>query len=569
MLSRPISGSLEGAHRGILTTSWRMEAGPRSPKMSGRPGAATHCWTKIGRSSCIGSSGGREASYLGHTITKTEEEKTDGRAATTEYQAADEGFINDSVIRDAVDEQVAWIMRAHMADAMSTSRCGMCGIGASACGRQLPMRKARRRSPAHAQAGEWAAAARPSRSAVVQDVIHGTPPFAGDVGPKVDEWIEENLRGYLAPSTTKQYSGIYGKWRAWARRQGWDSEFLNKAEKVEENEDKILGFLGYVGWLGASVATLKQAIFAIKDAHKRGGQGDPTDKMFRLWMLLNALEKRHPKKARRLGVTPEMLKWVADSLNLDDAGSGERFDAMMLLCAISTAWFFMLRAKEYCDSNGIDEAMIFRGTDVKFVTEEANVVGVTIQFRKTKTDQDAFGTCKTMYESGVQGDCVVQALKAFKDMAPQRFGQGREALKPLFRWGSGQVVKRIQIQNTLQRAAVAVGLPPERFLSHSLRIGGASALFQGTGEIELVKRTGRWSSSAVQRYLHDGEVALEGVAAKMANVQQQVHYKLAPCTSSFPMASSSSGGSRLAMQLVHLAGREIPRTKKHGRPQNP
>ena len=85
------------------------------------------------------------------------------------------------------------------------------------------------------------------------------------------------------------------------------------------------------------------------------------------------------------------------------------------------------------------------------------------------------------------------------------------------------MLKRTQVQNVLQRAAKAVGLPSERFMSHSLRIGGASALFQATGEIELVKRTGLWSSSAVQRYLHDGEVALRDTARKMANVEQ-VHY---------------------------------------------
>ena len=61
-------------------------------------------------------------------------------------------------------------------------------------------------------------------------------------------------------------------------------------------------------------------------------------------------------------------------------------------------------------------------------------------------------------------------------------------------------------------------------MSHSLRIGGASALFQATGEIELVKRTGRWSSAAVQRYLHDGERALKDAATKMATVEQKIHY---------------------------------------------
>ena len=303
---------------------------------------------------------------------------------------------------------------------------------------------------------------------------------------------------------------------------------MNKAQGTELNEDKLLGFLGYLGWLGASVATLKQAVFAIKEAHKRYGHGDPTEQMFRLWMLLGTLEKKHPKKPRRLGVTPGILKWVSKVLDNPEAGPEEIFDAIMLRAALLTAWYFMLGAKEYCDSNGIDFAMVLRGVDIRFIEEMGangvEVVGITLQFRKTKTDQEAFGTCKTMYRSGVDGLCVVVALCALKKLAPQRFGTGSEALKPLFRWASGQMLKRTQIQVVLQKAARAVGLPPERFLSHSLRIGGASAMFQATGEIELVKRTGRWSSSAVQRYLHDGEVALKGIAAKMAAVEQQIHY---------------------------------------------
>ena len=49
-------------------------------------------------------------------------------------------------------------------------------------------------------------------------------------------------------------------------------------------------------------------------------------------------------------------------------------------------------------------------------------------------------------------------------------------------------------------------------------------MFQATGEIELVKRTGRRSSSAVQKYLHDGETALKAAASKMARVEQKIHY---------------------------------------------
>ena len=205
--------------------------------------------------------------------------------------------------------------------------------------------------------------------------------------------------------------------------------------------------------------------------------------------------------------------------------SGELFDGIMLRCALNVAWIFMLRAKEYCDSNGVDFEMILGGVDLKFVTTENGdgiILGVALQFRKTKTDQEAFGGCKTLYRSGVKDLCAVEALIEMRRMAPQRFDQGSEALKPLFRWANGQVLKRTQVQNILQRAAVACGLLKERFMSHSLRIGGASALFQATGEIEVVKRTGRWSSSAVQRYLRDGEVALRDMASKMANVDQKL-----------------------------------------------
>ena len=315
------------------------------------------------------------------------------------------------------------------------------------------------------------------------------------------------------------------KWRAWARRQGWRAEFLDKAFPAEDNEEKLLGFLGYLGWLGSSAATLKQAVFAIKDGRKRFGKGDPAERMWRLWMLLSALEKRSPKKARRLGVTPEMLKWIKGFLRDDRSDGGAGLDCAMLYAALTTAWFFMLRAKEYCNS-GVDYFMITRGCDIKFVldVEGKKVLGVTLQFRKTKTDQEAFGSCKTMYLSGVEDLCVVCALLHLQAMAPQRFHTGSEALQPLFRWANGQVLKREQVQNVLQKAAKACGLPSERFMSHSLRIGGASALFQSTGEIELVKRTGRWSSSAVQRYLHDGEIALRETASKMAKVEQRVHY---------------------------------------------
>ena len=107
---------------------------------------------------------------------------------------------------------------------------------------------------------------------------------------------------------------------------------------------------------------------------------------------------------------------------------------------------------------------------------------------------------------------------------PERFGRGSEAHLPLFRWSSGAQVKRKEIQALLEASARACGLPPQSFRSHSLRIGGTSALLHATGQFDLVKRFGRWSSDAVHGYLHDSAEQTLDLAKKMAEDKSAVHY---------------------------------------------
>lgn len=381
----------------------------------------------------------------------------------------------------------------------------------------------------------WKAGGRKPRCAVKQaaeaNLVSGRhgQPFDGDIAGKVEDWLEANLSGDKAESTARAYAGMWAKWSAWAERQGWVSPYLHPKEDKIEKENKILAFLGYLGWLSFSSASLKQAVFALKDAHKRAGAGDPTEGLFRLWVLMNGLDRRAARKPRRLGVTPGMLQWIGKQFEEVPRGFGEeRVDGLMVQAALVTAWFFMMRASEFCDSNGINLDNVMRGLDVKLSRDgqpalPGEATEVTVQFRKTKADQEAFGSCKTMAKTGVQYLCPVQALENYRKVCPGRF-QGVDAHKPLFRWGNGTTLKRTEVQYLLQKAAVAEGLPANRFLSHSLRIGGASALFQASADIELVKRMGRWSSSAVQKYLYDGGQTLKELAGRMAQVDKKVHY---------------------------------------------
>ena len=133
--------------------------------------------------------------------------------------------------------------------------------------------------------------------------------------------------------------------------------YLSTMSDPVENENKLLGYLGYLGWLGTSVATLKRAVFAIKDAHKRAGHGDATGKMHRLWIVLNSLVERNAaRRPRRLGVTVPMLKWIGNQFAEGARAQGElKINSQMIVAALLTAWFFMLRARKFCDSSGVDE----------------------------------------------------------------------------------------------------------------------------------------------------------------------------------------------------------------------
>jgi hypothetical protein len=45
-----------------------------------------------------------------------------------------------------------------------------------------------------------------------------------------------------------------------------------------------------------------------------------------------------------------------------------------------------------------------------------------------------------------------------------------------------------------------------------------------TGEFELVKRFGRWSSNAVHGYLHESADMTRGLAARMGGTKAAAHY---------------------------------------------
>ena len=77
-------------------------------------------------------------------------------------------------------------------------------------------------------------------------------------------------------------------------------------------------------------------------------------------------------------------------------------------------------------------------------------------------------------------------------------------------------VTRDTIQAVLKKAAEGTGRPTGDYASHSLRFGGASALWAAYHDSGLVRRWGRWATDTFQTYLWEGRKGSLGVAEALA-----------------------------------------------------
>ena len=140
-----------------------------------------------------------------------------------------------------------------------------------------------------------------------------------------------------------------------------------------------------------------------------------------------------------------------------------------------------------------------------------------VNLRSSKADAFNAGEMRNHFRSGdPENLCVLESVARVPRLFPQRFGKGNESHMPVCRFANGEPVQRQHINARLERAASAEGYEPERFGSHSLRIGGATALYHAGMPVEVIKRYGRWASDAFQLYLWEGSEDATGLAQIMA-----------------------------------------------------
>lgn len=242
-----------------------------------------------------------------------------------------------------------------------------------------------------------------------------------------------------------------------------------------------------------SVATLTRRLSAIAVAHRMAGFALDT-RHPAIATVMRGLRNRHGSAQRHAeALTTPRLRQVLACLG---DGLGDRRDRALLLVGTAAA----LRRSELV------------ALDLADLT--AHPEGLRLVIRRSKTDQGGEGAVLPVNRTG-RVTCPVAAFTEWVAAAGITEGAVFRAVDRHGRLGarlSGQAVALI-----VQRRAAAAGLDaPASYAGHSLRAGFATSAAQaGLGEIRIARQTRHASLSSLRRYVRDGALFSENLAAEI------------------------------------------------------
>lgn len=236
--------------------------------------------------------------------------------------------------------------------------------------------------------------------------------------------------------------------------------------------------------LTCKLTTLGSFVSAVGEWHVSHGCGQlPRHETYD--RLKKGLENTFGRADHRV---PKTAFSMADLAKIHSHLNPHSFEDTRDWCMLTLAFFGVLRIGEYCDG----------GLRMGDIAIHSWGIRITIRFSKTSTHPVEVSVA-------ARGDddllCPLRALLRYVARIHLQLLANRDVplfLKhPLMKEGvtAGTFVKRIQA------LAASIGLNPAEYAGHSLRRGGATALYIAGVPEAVIQQHGRWKSLAVRSYL--------------------------------------------------------------------
>lgn len=165
-------------------------------------------------------------------------------------------------------------------------------------------------------------------------------------------------------------------------------------------------------------------------------------------------------------------------------------------------YFFQLRRSEYLFIGAKHHGYILRLGNVRILDQsghpsrprQAAMVGFTL----TGAKNNQYGREEVRYHHKSQ-DKVICPVRAARWIHKAAAAFGTRSDMPAMATGSGGISSH-ELAALIKRGAAAAGLDATRYSTHSVRIGGATALLNAGADRLTIKLMGWWLSNAFEAY---------------------------------------------------------------------
>ena len=303
---------------------------------------------------------------------------------------------------------------------------------------------------------------------------------------------EEQARDYLkkskAENTIRAYRADWNCFTTWCKE--------NDLSALPATPETVSLYLtGMAGQKKCS--TLQRRLSAISQAHQAANHESPTlhIKVRAIW---RGIRRTHGTayEGKAPAITADIKKMVETLDNLKNEKLRVR-DRALLLLGFAGAF----RRSELV---GLDYADLLINSD-----------GITVNLRKSKTDQEGQGRKIGIPYGSNRETCPVRSLQKWLEVSGISFGA---LFRPINRHNQMRNMRLSDkaVALIVKRCAKSAGLDSTKYAGHSLRAGLAtSAANAGVSERAIMNQTGHNSVVMVRRYIREGTIFKDNAAAQV------------------------------------------------------
>lgn len=236
-------------------------------------------------------------------------------------------------------------------------------------------------------------------------------------------------------------------------------------------------------------ATIRNYLSGIAYIHKMLNVPDPTSS-FLVKTVMAGIPQNLNSESKLLPITKDILEHL---LLLIPSATNDPYDITLYRSLFLLSFHACLRVGEAVTSSNDKHTLKLSNLNIEENHCEINFT--TYKHSKNNTPS------LKLRRGNVAHICPLVALKEYLNLRGHQQGQ-------LYLHSDGSPIKRIDLLKLLNRCLMMGGYPVHRFNCHSFRIGRATQLARERADVETIKATGRWKSSAYVSYIREKSFTL-------------------------------------------------------------